>query len=146
MKEVAVLELGSLGTRITDLRERRGWTQKKLSEEARLSVTFLSEVENGKRNIGSESLLRIADALGASLDFLLRGTEDQPQPRESLKVPPELALAADEQGWTFGRTADLLRTRQVVIARRSEGGSDASSATWSKEDWVRFHERVFDDE
>ena len=65
-----------LGERIAGLRDRKGWTQKTLADRAGCSVTYLSEIEGGKnRNVSSAKLLRIADELGASLDYLMRGVE-----------------------------------------------------------------------
>lgn len=43
-----------------------------LAERAGLSKGFLSDVENNKRNVGSQNLLKIANVLGASVDYLLR--------------------------------------------------------------------------
>lgn len=39
-----------------------------------LSKSFLSEVENGKRGISAENLLKIANAVGCTMEDLLRGT------------------------------------------------------------------------
>jgi len=44
-----------------------------LAETAAISKGFLSDVENNKRNISSEYLLRIANSLGTSVDYLLKG-------------------------------------------------------------------------
>lgn len=138
----------TLGRRIAELRDRRGWTQRKLAEESELSPTFLSEVENDKRNIGSEALLRVADALGASLDYLLRGSDETEMPRRPLVIPPELAEASEECGWSVGHARDLLRTREIVLARRSKRtqGSTRRGGDWSKDDWIEFHEALFGDD
>jgi len=77
----------SLGERISGLRQRRGWTQAHLAARTELSVTFLSEIENDRRGIGVGSLASIADALGASLDYLVRGgdrTPAEPVPVEAI--------------------------------------------------------------
>jgi transcriptional regulator with XRE-family HTH domain len=133
----------TLGKRIVDCRERRGWKQKDLAQRAGISVTFLSEIENDRRGIGSEALLNIADALGASLDYLVRGEVGSAPPRRPLVVPPELAEAADENGWTLGQAKDLLRAREIVLARRSRGGeADRDVRTLSKEEWVALFERL----
>jgi transcriptional regulator with XRE-family HTH domain len=135
---------GTLGRRIAECRERKGWKQKDLAERAGISVAFLSEIENDRRGIGAQSLLDIADALGASLDYLQRG-EVQPQPvRRSLVIPSELAEAADEKGWSTGHTMDLLRAREIVRARRSRGGdADRDANDLTKEEWVEFYKRLF---
>lgn len=136
----------SLGERIAHLRERRNWTQRQLAEAADLSSTFLSEIENDRRNVGAAILLRIADALDASLDYLLRGEEQRPQLRKPVLVPPELQAAAEEQGWTFSQTAGLLQAQGVVAARRGGRPADERPVReWTREQWIDFHRRLFGD-
>lgn len=137
-------ELTTLGRRVAYLRERKGWTQKKLAEETGLSVTFISEIENDKRNVGTESLLQLADSLGTSIDYLVRGEDRSQKVREPLVLPPELADAAEEQGWSVGHARDLLKARGIVIARRTKEGRSRSESTWSKQDWINFHKKLFD--
>lgn len=137
-------ELTTLGRRVAYLRERKGWTQKKLAEETGLSVTFISEIENDKRNVGTESLLQLADSLGTSIDYLVRGEDRSQKVREPLVLPPELADAAEEQGWSVGHARDLLKARGIVIARRTKEGRRRSESTWSKQDWINFHKKLFD--
>jgi transcriptional regulator with XRE-family HTH domain len=61
-----------LGDRIREIREEMRMNQDILAERAGLSKGFLSDVENNKRNVGSQNLLKIANVLGASVDYLLR--------------------------------------------------------------------------
>lgn len=136
----------TLGRRIADCRQRRGWTQKRLADEAGISVTFLSDVENDKSTMGSDLLLRLADALGASLDYLLKGETDRVQQRQPLVIPPELAEAAEEQGWSVGKTGDLLRAHQIVVARRTREMAADSDRRLSKQDWLDLYQRLFGDE
>ena len=134
----------SLGQRLSDLRERRGWTQKELAERAGISVTFLSEVENDRRNVGSATLLKIADALRASLDYLMRGEEDRSTARTPSVIPPELAEAAEEQGWTYSQTSALLKTQSLIVARRGgSGDSQRPVRQWTKAQWIDLFERLF---
>src|ERR1017187_6884843 len=78
-----------VGKRIAEVRDERGLTQRQLADKAGLSIAFLSEIENGKRNLSSRKLLRIADELNVSTDYLLRGEhttiEEQP-----ITIPSEL--------------------------------------------------------
>src|SRR5260370_10464142 len=103
-----------VGKRIAEVREERGLTQRQLADKAGLSVTFLSEIENGKRNLSSGKLLRIADELGKSMDYLARGVHAEPSPRLPVNVPPELSDAAEEQGCTYAQTRPLLPTRPLI--------------------------------
>jgi len=65
----------ALGARIREARLFLRMTQDDLACEARISKGFLSEVENGNKDVATVRLRRIADALGVSLDWLVRGEE-----------------------------------------------------------------------
>lgn len=134
----------TLGRRIAECRERLGWTQKTLAEKARLSVTFLSEVENDRRTPGTEALLSIAEALGASLDYLVKGISEIAPESRPLVVPPALARAADRHGWSLGEVSDILKFKGMVFARRSRAGQvDTSGQSLTEGDWERLHRRFF---
>jgi transcriptional regulator with XRE-family HTH domain len=133
----------TLGRRIAACRVARGWTQKRLAEEAGISVPFLSDVENDKRSIGSDPLVRLADALGASLDYLLKGIESDAGPRGPLVIPGELAEAAEEQGWSVGEAQDLVNAHRIVVSRRSKGDGGGVDDTLSKQGWLDFYRRLF---
>lgn len=135
----------TLGERIALLREERGWTQKQLAERAGVSVAFLSEIENDKRNPSTEVLLRISEALGASLDYLVTGRTDVAPMRRPLYIPAELAAAAERNGWSVGHAADLLRARGIVLERRSRGGARPRK-DWTAEEWEDFEQRLFGDD
>lgn len=112
----------TIGDRVKEVRELRRWTQERLAKETGISKGFLSEVENnrGTGNIGADYVLRIANALGVSLDYLLRG-EVGPQDRERqpVTIPRSLSEAAQQLGLSYSETLTLLEAHQAVIARRS---------------------------
>jgi transcriptional regulator with XRE-family HTH domain len=135
----------TMGKRIALLREGRQWTQKKLAEKAGLSVAFISDVENDKRNPSTEVLLRLAETLAASLDYIATGRTENGAFRGPLVIPPELAGAAETRSWSLGHTADLLRARQMVRARRSKTG-EPSKEHWTEKDWLDFNDRLFADD
>lgn len=131
----------TLGRRIADCRERRGWTQRRLAEEAKLSVTFVSEVENDRRTPGTDALLGLADALETSLDYLVKGVVDPAPLRRALVIPPELEEAAEEEGWSLSEASRLLKFREMVIARRNRGANaDDPDRRLTREEWRRLHE------
>jgi transcriptional regulator with XRE-family HTH domain len=126
------------GDRIRAIREARGMTQDQLAADADISKGFLSEVENNKRNISSEDLLRIANVLGASVDYLLRGeTKDQPR-REPVIIPPELSQAAEELGLTYAQTLETLEAHNSVVARRS----NRETKRLGVEEWKEFYRAI----
>jgi transcriptional regulator with XRE-family HTH domain len=62
----------ALGARIREYRLEKGLNQVALAEAARLSKTYISELESGAgRRPSGEVLLRIADALGVTIADLL---------------------------------------------------------------------------
>lgn len=129
----------TIGDRIRHLRELRGWTQERLALEARISKGFLSDVEGNKRNISSEYVLRVANALAASLDFLLRGEEG---PRETerapVSIPAELSAAAQELNLSYSETLMLLDAHNSVVARRSK----RSIQPLAKDEWKELHAAI----
>lgn len=133
----------TLGKRVAQMRDRRGWKQKELAEASGLSVTFISEIENDRRAPGTEALLRVAEALGTSLDYLVKGvTEAEPVPTP-LVVPAELTAAAERKSWSFGVVSDLIKARRMVVARRGGDATDQRDKAWSVEEWIAFHDRFF---
>lgn len=46
----------SIGRRISGIRKERGYTQEKLAELADISVQFLSDIENDKKNMTVKTL------------------------------------------------------------------------------------------
>jgi transcriptional regulator with XRE-family HTH domain len=128
----------TVGDRIREIREEMQMNQDQLAERAGLSKGFLSDIENNKRNIGSANLLRIANVLGASVDYLLRGEIAESGNKEPVVVPPELSQAAEELDLSYAATVELLEAHRSVIARRSNKGL----RKFSVEDWKKLHEAI----
>ena len=59
--------MNEIAERIRNLRKEKSLTLKDLSEKTDLSVSFLSQVENGASSLAITSLKKIADALGVSM-------------------------------------------------------------------------------
>jgi len=64
-----------VGLRIKELRQKRGWSQEKLAEEAGLHRTYIGQVERGEKSIGVGNLVRIAHALKVKPAELLETVE-----------------------------------------------------------------------
>jgi transcriptional regulator with XRE-family HTH domain len=130
--------VATVGDRIRMIREELKMTQDKLAEQAGLSKGFLSEVENNKRNISSDNLLRLANVLGASIDFLLRGDERDTSRKTPITIPPELSQAAQELNLSYSATVELLEAHDSIFARRS----DKQIRRLDVEDWKRLYHTV----
>lgn len=62
----------TLGEKIKKLRTARGYTQSAFARELDISPGYLSQLEMGLRKPSRDLIGRMADTLGASLDYLLR--------------------------------------------------------------------------
>jgi len=109
----------TVGDRIREVREARGWTQEKLADVAKISKSFLSEVENKGKNISLDLLLRISTALDASVEYLATGGGQDAKARKPVVIPAELSEAAEQLKLSFQQTIDLLEAYNSVVARRS---------------------------
>ena len=138
----------TLGARVAALRKEKGYTQERLADRAGLSIPFISDIENDKRSPGSESLLKLADAFGVSMDHLMRGGARNPSgagEEPALTFPTALSRAAREEGWSHEDAATILEAREFILARRSGETSAKLPEELTKADWKdlhRFYERL----
>ena len=66
-------ELLPISKRIYNRRKQLNLTQEKLAELANITAQAVSYAESGSRRPSSETLLKIAQALNVSVDYLLTG-------------------------------------------------------------------------
>lgn len=68
-----ILDSKSLGKIIRDRRKELGYTQAYISEFTGLSVTFISDVERGKKTAEIEKIIKLLHILGLDLMVEKRG-------------------------------------------------------------------------
>lgn len=130
--------MATTGDRIREIREARKFTQDYLADKSDISKGFLSDVENNNKNISSQALLRIANVLGASVDYLLRGEVKEFVDTKPVLIPPALSLAAGELGLKYSEALELLRAHESVVARRST----KSQKEFTVDDWKDLHKLI----
>jgi transcriptional regulator with XRE-family HTH domain len=64
-----------VGKRIRELRKELGISQEALAYKAEVDRTYMTEVENGKRNISIQNLEKIIAALETSFTFFFTSKE-----------------------------------------------------------------------
>ena len=64
-----------IGNKIKELRNQSGITQEKLSELADLDISFISEIESGKRNITVNTIEKLAKAFNIKPSDFITDTE-----------------------------------------------------------------------
>jgi transcriptional regulator with XRE-family HTH domain len=131
--------LDTVGARIRYVRLQRGLTLDRLAQQAELSKSFLWEVEQNRSGISGEKLLRVANVLRVSLDFLLRG-EPLPEQAQSgaVAIPHELGELAEELGLSYRQTLVLSEIGRSVLARRST----KQRGPMTRDDWRRLYDGV----
>lgn len=79
-----------IGRRIQKSRNEAGYTQEELSENVGLSPGFIAAIERGAKMPGLENLIRIAEALNVSVDWLLGIRRKTPENREVFYLDEEI--------------------------------------------------------
>ena len=125
-------DLNTIGQRINYVRTQQGFTLERLAERAGVSKSFIWEVEHDRSGISGNRLLQVADALGASVDYLLRGASaTETGEARPVEIPAELSELAEEMGLTFRETRTLLDVERSIVARRGGGpGGRKSKDAW----------------
>ncbi len=68
-----ITDAASFGQAIRTRRRALGYTQAFLSEVSGLSVSFISDLENGKSTVELEKAIRLANLLGLDCSLTSRG-------------------------------------------------------------------------
>lgn len=63
--------MSTMGDRVRQVRNERGWTQKELAKRAKVKQSVISALENGQP--GTPFIVEIADALGVNVYWLRKG-------------------------------------------------------------------------
>lgn len=124
--------MATIGERIKQLREARGWTQDDLAEAAGMNRVTIAKYEIGTIEPKSKSLAKVAAALEISTDVLVSGkpAEETDEERdlwalrESVRRDPER-----RELFNLARNADIEQVRQAVaiidaLKKTSGGGNN----------------------
>ena len=65
-----------LGKAIVQLRKQRGMAQEKFANDAEIDRRYMSDIENGKRNISIDVIERLANSFGISVSELFQMAEN----------------------------------------------------------------------
>ena len=93
-----------IGDRIREARQARGMSLRQLAGRVGIHYSHLSKVENGKDSVGRQTLVRIAEELGADPELMLGEAG--------------LALSAVYGGFQ-GEAYDITTRRMILVARKA---------------------------
>lgn len=89
--------MSKIGSKIKELRDAKGWSQKELAEKAGLPLITVASWEQGVREPKATLLFRIARVLGASCEaFDLGAEEDESEPPPTPRGRPKKPTGESE--------------------------------------------------
>jgi len=74
-------QLKEMSNRIKERRAALGYSQEEFSEKISISVSSYTKIENAFQKPSLDTVIRIADNLDVSIDYIIHGTEDK-KPRK----------------------------------------------------------------
>lgn len=107
-----VTGLAEFGDRLRQLRERQGLTQEDLARAVGTNTGTVSRWERGLGNPQAAQLVQLAETLGASVDYLLRGTDPD------TNAPPLSPAFHDFLRTDLGRIAQERRWIELLLSIR----------------------------
>jgi XRE family aerobic/anaerobic benzoate catabolism transcriptional regulator len=122
-----------VGSRVRELRNRRGMTRKMVAQEADVSERHLAQLESGEGNISIVLLRRIAAVLNVSLAELFLPNVEEPAEKVAIrrflqKLPANrLEDVLSRLQRDFSEEERMRRTRIALIGLRGAGKSTLGS-------------------
>ena len=107
-------QLLEIGARLKQARLARNLTQSQLAEKADISISFLSNLENGRQTMNILTLVSLLDILNISADWLLNNGTDSANHAAALEIEKELAACTPKERDAI---LALTRTMKTTIAR-----------------------------
>lgn len=110
MKELREVDYVKIGNRVRETRHRKGITQEQLSKITGFSQPHIGHVESAKTKVSLPTLVKIANALDVTLDYLLFDSMETLTDSYDLDFRNALAGCTDEE------KAHLLEILKLQIA------------------------------
>lgn len=98
--------LKNFGMRIKEARIKKGWSQEQLANKLGTSKSVISGYETGRNDPAQSMVIKLADSLGVSINWLMFG-EEKEEPEEELKE--EVKILAREANNLSDIQLDLIR-------------------------------------
>ena len=106
-----------IGRQVQQIRKRKGLSQADLAEDTGMSVAYISHIETGIKKASLESVVKIANALGVTVDQILSGN----QTNNRAEYQSELGeLMKDCSGYERGVIHDIAKAVKHSLRERSD--------------------------
>jgi len=108
-----------VGARIRALRQQKGWTQEELGGRADLDFTTVGGAERGEKSLSLKSLVRVAEALGVDVAYVVRQGESATGEAECEGLVEELrAVVRDLPPAELRHVLELVRAARSYLVGR----------------------------
>lgn len=121
MRENSRIDTVELGSRIRQARTEQNMSQLELAETCGISVPYVSDIERGKKCFSVDILLRIAQALQVSTDWLLRLDIPQTDYTYHAEAAELLTDCSQEEAALL---LDLMNSAKQVIRKRDTSNAN----------------------
>lgn len=115
--EVNAKTLKAIGNRLRKIREEKRLSQTEVAQAMKMLPTQYNKIENGNVSPGLETLVKIAEALGVSLDVIVYGYSKHSTKPEDASLSEKLArlekLPAEEK-YIANEVLNLVFARQTL--------------------------------
>ncbi len=102
-------QLQEIGARLKQARIAKNLSQSQLAEAADISVSFLSNLENGRQAMNIKTLTVLLDILNISADWLLNNETDSANRAAALELEKELASCTPKERDTILNLVHLMK-------------------------------------
>ena len=102
-------QLQEIGARLKQARLAKNLTQPQLAEAADISVSFLSNLENGRQAMNIQTLTTLLDILNVSADWLLNNSTDYANHAAALEIEKELRSCTPKERDSILRLIQVMK-------------------------------------
>ena len=102
-------QLQEIGLRLKQARLEKNLTQGQLAEAAGISVSFLSNIENGRQVMNVQTLTALLDSLNISADWLLNNSTDYANHAAALEIEKELRSCTPKERDSILRLIQVMK-------------------------------------
>ena len=102
-------QLKEIGARLRQARLAKNLSQPQLAEAADISVSYLSNLENGRQAMNIKIMASLLDILNVSADWLLGNGTDSANHAAALEIEKELSSCTPKERETILRLVLLMK-------------------------------------
>ena len=110
-----MIDYTKLGRRIQRIRHERGLTQAELAERVDVSPPYISHIERGVKTTSLDTLVRIAESLGVTLDVLFLGQQGADPGAYEAEIAALLEGCTQTQRYTL---CEITRAVKEILYQR----------------------------